>query len=55
MILEAEDNIRNSQIEKEMASEEAEITLLKLDQMFAIDASQVTDFGELVRQEASKL
>jgi hypothetical protein len=53
--LDAEENIRDSQIEKGMATEEAEIELLKLDQMFVIDASKVKDFGELVKQEANKL
>jgi hypothetical protein len=55
MVLDAEENIRNSQFGKEMSTESAEIEMLKLDQMFVIDASQVKDFGELVRQEASKL
>jgi hypothetical protein len=55
MRLDAEENIRNNQVEKEMATESAEIEMLKLDQMFVIDASKVKDFGDLVKQQASKL
>jgi uncharacterized protein YaeQ len=55
MGIDAEENIRDSQVGKEMATESAEIELLKLDQMFVVDASKVQDFGELVKQEASKL
>jgi hypothetical protein len=55
MRLDAEEKIRNNQVGKEMATESAEIELLKLDQMFVIDASKVKDFGEMVKQEASKL
>jgi hypothetical protein len=55
MVLNAEENIRNSQFGKEMSTESAEIEMLKLDQMFVVDASKVKDFGELVKQEASKL
>jgi hypothetical protein len=39
MSLDAEEKIRNSQFGKVMDAEEAEIKLLKLDQMFVIDAS----------------
>jgi hypothetical protein len=55
MRMDAEENIRDNQVGKEMATESAEIELLKLDQMFVVDASKIKDFGEMVKQEASKL
>jgi hypothetical protein len=39
MIQDAEEKIKNNQFGKGMVTEEAEIKLLKLDQMFVIDAS----------------
>jgi hypothetical protein len=52
--LDAEESIRNNLFGREIAAEEAEIELLKLDQILITDATKVKDFSELVSKETSK-